>query len=523
MERLDMRLVQDIIYRLRSGQPIRGIARDLGVSRVTVREYRRLAEEHGFLAADAPLPDPAGLEAAVGGTPRPPALVSSVEPYRDLVAQWLDEGTEMVAIHQRLVRSHGYTGGYSSVKRFVHRLRPPQPKVVVRVETAPGAEAQVDYGGVGKLWDPATGKERQAYCFVMTLSYSRHLYLEFTFEQGIPAWIRCHRNAFAFFGGVVGAVVVDNLKAAVLKAQLEDPVLSTPYRRMAQHYGFLIHACRVRTPQHKGKVESNIHYVQRNFMPVMRPRDLDEANRMAPQWVVEVAGTRDHGTTHEPPLLRFRERELPALRPLPAEPFELLEVVPLAVHSDWHIRADYNYYSVPHEYVGQNVEAYLGERIVQVYQGVALLTTHARGTGRGEWVTRPEHAPPDKQLYLERTPGVCRSMAGEVGEHCRAVLESILSQRPADNLRAAQLLVGLSEKVGAERLEAACRRAIHYGDPTYRKVKSILSSGLEQEVLPGMVMAPAQPVVYTHARAAAEFFGAEPAPSLAKESEGERC
>lgn len=508
MERLDMRLVQEIIYRLRAGQSERGIARDLKVSRITVREYRQQAEDHGFLAPEAPLPDAAQVAAALGGGRKPPAVVSSVEPYRELVAQWLKEEMEMAAIHQRLVRDHGYTGGYSSVKRFVHRLQPPEPRVVLRVETAPGAEAQVDFGGVGKLLDPATGKERPAHCFVMTLSYSRHQYLEFTFEQGIPAWIRCHRNAFQSFGGVPAAVVVDNLKAAVIKAQLEDPVLSIPYRRLAQHYDFLVHPCRVRTPEHKGKCENGVHYVQRNFMPVMHPRDLDQANRLAPQWVTEIAGQRDHGTTHEAPLRRFRERELPALKPLPRDPFELLEVLPLRVHPDWHLRADDNYYSVPYQLVGQEVEAYLGERVVQVYQGVTLLTTHARATGRGEWVTRKEHAPPDKWIYLERTPGVCRQLAGEVGEHCQAVVESILSKRPADNLRAAQRLVGLREKVGVQRLEAACRRAIHYGDPTYRCVKSILSSGTEQEVLPGLLTEPIPAASYTHARAAAEFFPA---------------
>lgn len=509
MERLYMSLVQNIIFRLRRGQPVRGIVRDLGVARGTVREYRQLAEEHGFLAPDRPLPEPDEIKAAMGGRRQPPAVVSSVEPYRELVTQWVDEGMEMVAIHQRLVRSHGYTGGYSSVKRFVHRLRPPQPKVVMRVEMPPGAEAQVDFGAVGKLLDPATGKERPAFCFVMTLSYSRHQYLEFTFEQGMPAWIRCHRNAFESFGGVVATVVVDNLKAAVLQAQLEDPVLSTPYRRMAQHYDFLVHACRVRTPEHKGKTESGVHYVKRNFMPVMHPKDIDEANRQAPQWVEEMAGMREHGTTHEPPLLRFRERELPALKPLPWEAFELLEVMVLLVHSDWHIRADYNYYSVPHRHVGQKVEAHLGERVVQIYQGVELLTTHPRAMGRGEWVTRPEHAPADKRLYQERTPSVCRQMAEQVGAHCRSVVESILSRRPADNLKAAQLLVGLGEKVGVERLEAACRRAIHYGDPTYRRVKNILTNGLEQEVLPGLLSAPAEAVGYTHARATAEFFPIE--------------
>lgn len=515
MERLDMRLVQDVVFRLRSGQSERGIAADLGISRVTVREYREKAAALGYLAPDALLPDAAAVEAALGEPVRPPAMVSSVEPYRDLIVGWRKEKLEMVAIHRRLTEHHSYKGTYSSVKRFVHQLEPPEPRVVIRMETPPGKQAQTDFGTVGQLLDETTGKERTAYCFVMVLSYSRHMYLEFTFDQTIPTWVRCHRNAFDFFGGVVEEEVIDNLKAAVLKAALEDPTLSVPSRQMAQHYGYLIHPCRPRTPEHKGKTESGVHYVQRNFWPVACPRVLGEANQKGIRWVMEVAGVRDHGTTHQPPLQRFREHEQAALRPLPAQPFELLEVLPVILHNDCHATIDYSYYSAPHQYVGQELDAYIWERIVQLYDGVTLLTTHPRARERGEWHTRTEHLPAHKVIYLERTPKVCREMAAEVGPHCVAVLESILEKRPADNLRAAQALVGLSQSAGAERLEAACRRAVQYGDPRYRRVKSILGSGMEQEMLPGMDLGASTAKTYTHARPSAEFFPAE--------SEEERC
>jgi transposase len=202
MERLAMQVIVDIIYRLRAGQSLRALHRDTGHSRDTLRQYRRLAQEHGFLDPHQPLPEPAQVQAALAPLLRPPRpQSSSLEPYREVVAALLDQGVEMVAIHQRLVRHHDYRGSYSAVRRFVHQLRPPSPDVVVRLETPPGLQAQVDFGGAGRMKD-AAGKLRSAYCFVMTLSSSRHQYVEFVCDQRMETWIGCHRRAFASFGGV---------------------------------------------------------------------------------------------------------------------------------------------------------------------------------------------------------------------------------------------------------------------------------------------------------------------------------
>ena len=136
------------------------------------------------------------------------------EPYRDLVKGMVEQGVEMVAIHLRLVRHHGYSGSYSSVRRFVHHLRPRRKEVVVRLESPPGQCAQVDFGGAGRLLDPASGRLRQAYCFVMTLAYSRHQYVEFVFDQRMETWIGCHQRAFESFGGVPRELVIDNAPEA---------------------------------------------------------------------------------------------------------------------------------------------------------------------------------------------------------------------------------------------------------------------------------------------------------------------
>jgi transposase len=175
MERLSVQLIVDIVYRLRRGQSVRAIGRDLGHSRATIRRYRNLAKQHGYLDRSRPLPEAAEVLAQLGPALAPASrTVSSVEPYREVVETLLTQGIETVAIHQRLVRHHGYRGSYSSVLRFVHHLRPPHREAVVRLEWPPGQCAQVDFGGAGMLYDPTTGRRRQAYCFVMTLASSRH-------------------------------------------------------------------------------------------------------------------------------------------------------------------------------------------------------------------------------------------------------------------------------------------------------------------------------------------------------------
>jgi transposase len=186
-----------------------------------------------------------------------------------------------MTIYDRLRAKHSYSGSYSSVRRFVNKLRPVTPDVTVRVHTGPGEEAQVDFGAAGTFFDPGSQRVRPAYVFVMTLSYSRHQYAELVFDQKIPTWLALHRRAFASFGGVVSKIVLDNLKAAVLEAALHDPVLGEAYRRFARHYDFLISPNRPRTPEHKGKVESGIHFVKRSFLAGQEFADIRVANPRA--------------------------------------------------------------------------------------------------------------------------------------------------------------------------------------------------------------------------------------------------
>ena len=522
-----MQYLRDLVYRLRQGESERAIARDLGLSRMTVRKYHTRAEEAGFLKAEVAMPTPEALATTLGVAIEAPRTPSGVEPYATVVAELLEQRVEVMTIFDRLHDDHGYRGSYSSVRRYVQRVHPQPARVTVRVHTGPGEEAQIDFGAAGPFVDPASGRARNAWVFVMTLGYSRHQYAELVFDQTVRTWIACHRQAFVWFGGMPRRLVIDNLKAGVLEAALHDPVLGEAYRRMAQHYGVVVSPTRPRTPEHKGKVESGVHVVKRSFLTGHAYADLRVANEALRRWIVERAGTRDHGTTHEAPLALFETRERGALLPLPTEPFELRETRRVKVHPDCHVVIDGSYYSVPYAQVGVQLDAFVGERVVELFRGTDLIATHPRATRKGSWQTSMEHYPAQKAAFLERTPDFCRSLAERIGPCTSEVVGQLLADRPLDRLRSVQGILGLVETVERTRLEAACQRALAFGDPRYRRIKEILNAGLDQAPLPehteivtgaapagdpsdspvaATAPAPATAPTYTFERTAAELF-----------------
>lgn len=507
VERLHVNYLRELLHRLRLGQSDRAIVKDLHISRKTVAKYRDLAAQHGFLDPTTELPQAQALAAALGPATQPPRAASTVLPYQQVVEELLAQGVEMTTIWDRLRDNYGYQGGYSSIRRFVRQLRPASVDACVRVHTLPGEEAQVDFGSAGMLLDPVSQRLRQAYVFVMTLCFSRHQYAELVFDQKIPTWLGLHRRAFESFQGVPARTVLDNLKAAVLEASLHDPVLGEAYRRFAQHYGFIVSPNRPATPEHKGKVENGIHFVKRSFLAGQTFTDIREANRNLAIWVMERAGARDHGTTHQSPLALFLAQEKGKLLPLPADPFELTETRVVKLHPDCHVTIDGSYYSAPYTYVGQELDAYIFERVVQLFCGIELLTTHVRATSKGEWHTKNEHYPPGKAAFLEKTPLYCREQAAAIGPATSAVVERLLAERPLDRLRSVQALLRLTGSVGPGRLEAACRRALHYGDVRYRRIKDILNAALDQVPLPEEPLSLPVERSFAFQRPASDFFG----------------
>ena len=500
--------IRGILMQLRAGVSQRRIARELKVNRRTVKKYRRWAKESGLLEGELPSLEKLQemLEEAMP-EPKPPQNISTVEPYREQVKKWVEEGVEAAAIWERL-KEKGYAGSYMAVYRFVRRLKGPLLRATVRVERKPGEEAQVDFGYAGRMIDSETGKLRRTWLFVMTLSWSRHQYVEFVFNQKVETWLKCHRHALEYFGGVPERVVIDNLKAAIVKATRDDPGVQASYQECALHYGFRIGPCRVRTPQHKGKVEQGgVHYVKRNFLGGREATSITQANREVLIWCETTAGLRKHGTTKEQPLKRFQETERARLQALPESPYDLAVWKQLKLGRDCYVEFEKSYYSAPHRLVGQKVWVCGTLKQVRIFDSRhKLLATHERANKPGTRRTHPDHLPPEKVPGLQLSRQGCRERARQVGPATTKVVEAWLDDAVVDRLPTVGRLLRLGERYGDERLEAACRRGLAHGDVKYITIRGILKKGLEAEEVQE---SPVSPPASAFVRPPAEIFGAE--------------
>lgn len=414
----------------------------------------------------------------------------------------------MMAIWQRL-KERGYSGSYSSIRRFCRQLEPKQPQAYVRLETAPGEEAQVDFGSAGPMLDPQTGQMHKAWAFVMVLSFSRHQYVEFVWDQSVATWLLLHRHAFEFFGAVPKRVVLDNLKAAITKACWDDVQVQQAYRECAEHYGFLIAPCRPRTPEHKGKVEQGgVHYIKRNFLGGRTPTTITQANTDVVEWCHTTAGLRTHGTTKAQPLRQFEQLERARLQALPSAPYDLAIWKQAKVHSDCYVVFDNAFYSAPFRLIGQQVQVRGGSREVRIYTAdFQLVATHARAEQPGQRLTHPDHLPPDKLPGLLLEEDNCRALASDIGLATREVVETILGDGVIDRRRTVLRLLRLRERYGDERLERACERALRFEAANYLTVKRILRQQLDQEEPSSKAEAPARAFVRNASELLGHLFG----------------
>ncbi len=472
--------VRQVLVRMRQGDSDRVLARAGIVGRRKAADIRRTAQANGWLDADTPIPDNTVLGQVLRIQSTPASLgQSSVEPYRDQVKAWADQGIQSSTIYQALVRNHQFTGAYAAVYRFVCSLRGTEaPKSTVKLDFAPGEAAQVDFGTGPKLVDTRTGEEIKSWFFLMTLAFSRHQYAEIVLNQKIATWLECHRHAFEFFGGVVSRIIIDNAKCAITKACYYDPVVQRAYAEYAEGYGFKIDALPPREPQLKGRVESGIKFLKRGFMPLRQFVDRHDGNRQLQHWILEEAGNRVHGTTHEKPLTLFAI-EQPLFKALPSIPPELAIWAKVKVHRDTHVQFEKCLYSVPFGLIGLNLWLKATPHTIRVYQQDNLVAVHARLFIPGSRRTLDDHLPPNALAYKMQGPVWCLEQSERIGVACHLLVRQLFDDRVLYNLRAVQGILALKKTYGAKRLDAACQRAMDFHNPRYATVKSILKKGLD--------------------------------------------
>ena len=481
-----MNEVMETIYQWHKGMKILHISQSLGLDRKTVRKYLGMARSLGVTQGGALLDEQElagklqGIATMHGTAYETPAF-DLVARHKDEIEKLLDDKDMTGKQIWRLLReNHGIKVGYTTIKRYLRsEFSFGRTKATVRIETPVGEEAQVDFAYMGLMDDPVTEKRRKTWAFIMTLSASRHKFVRFVFRQDTDMWLDCHERAFAFFGGVPQRIILDNLKSGVLKSDLYDPIINRAYADMERHYGFIADPAKVRTPEHKGKVERVVPVVRKHLLAGRTFKGIDEANSRALHWCKEDIGMEIHGTTRKKPYPTFLAEEQSHLMPLPEAPFERPLWKECTVHPDHHIVFDKSYYSLPSRYIGKKVWA-KRTKTVEIFLDQERIKVHPRSPTPGRWMTDQTDYPPDKLAFLMATPTWCRKKASEFGPHTEALITAILKENAMRNLRKAQAILRLAEKY-ADDIERVAERALSYGATRYKSIKVMLEQGYNDE------------------------------------------
>jgi transposase len=400
---------------------------------------------------------------------------SACEPYREIITDALARGRNAVAIWQDLVDDHGFPGRYASVRRFVVKLRgrtPAEARVVIT--TAPGDEAQVDYGEGPMVRDRGTGKYRRTRLFVLTLGCSRKSVRLLVWRSSAQIWAELHERAFRRLGGTVRVIVLDNLREGVLTPDIYDPILNPLYRDVLAHYGAIALPCRVGDPDRKGKVEAGVGHAQKTPLRGLRFETLEEAQAYLDRWEARWADTRIHGTTKRQVAAMFAE-EQPALGPLPLEPFRYYRYGERTVHLDGCVEVEAAYYGAPPGWIGQRVQVQWNDLYVRLLAPKTgqLLREHLRaprGWHRLHDDDRPARTPASTVALLAR--------AHTAGLHISAVCTYIHQHEGAAGVRRMLGVLALAKKHGPAVVDDAAKAALELGVPTYRFLRRYLERRL---------------------------------------------
>jgi len=459
----------------------RRIARELGINRRTVKRHASKCtnvptgntEESGSKCTIVPTGAEPVLEPKCAILPagKTAGRQSQCEPFSEAIAGKIELGLSAQRIYQDLVEEHGFAGSYDAVKRYVGRFRKDQPERVWRMECQPGEEVQVDFGLGAPIEDGPGGKSRRSWVFRAVLSYSRKGYSEAVLRQDVETFLRVLENTVRSFGGVPLMLNVDNLKAAVLKADWYDPELNPKLADFCRHYGMHVVPCRPRTPQHKGKVERGVGYVRNNALKGRRFKSLSEENLHLQRWEIQVADKRIHGTTCKQVAACF-EMERPHLQPLPASLFPCYQEARRSVHRDSYVEVARSFYEAPPEYIGRQVWVRWDSRCVRIFNDrLEQVRIH----------TRIEPGKFSRHLGAGGFGGPvlasCRywvNRAAVIGDPCGQWAQAAVDARGPEALRSIMALCSMLRAHSGPTINAACDKALRSGSRRLKDIKRLL-------------------------------------------------
>lgn len=413
----------------------RQIARELKLNRKTVRKWVTRESFH-----KAPLP------------PR----ASKLDPFKGQIVRLLERHAYSAQQVFQQIKEHGFDGQYTIVKAFVRQVRPQPKPALLTLHFAPGECAQVDWGCAGSV--PVGATHRRLSFFVMVLAFSRQMHLEFTLAEALEHFLACHQHAWEYFGGVVQQVWVDNCKVAGLSRASGVIQFNPRYLDFAHHYGFQIRACGVGQPQEKGRGESGVGYVKKNFLNGLELSDFSAINPAARAWLDQVANVRVHGQTHQTPQALFAQEKL---KPLHPHPYEAALGETVRANSQFRIRVDGNSYSVPCQYASCRLTLKRFPDRLLVYDQDKLVAEHVRRYDRHQDYELPDHVQPllrsrktarDQRLFLRFL-----ALSPQAPESYRQ-----LEARRLNPQHHVQKIVALSELYGPDAVARALADAFTY-------------------------------------------------------------
>jgi len=486
-KRLSMRKIREVLrLRYEVGLGIHQIAASCSVGHTAVAGYLERAEAAGLRW---PLPegmDDGRLERLL--FPPPPLIPSNerfVPPWADVHTELRRKGVTLALLWEEYRAEHPKEGYQYS--RFCDLYREWRGKcdLSMRQEHRSGEKMFVDYcGQTVPVVNPRTGEIREAEIFVAVLGASNYTYAEATWTQSLPDWIASHQRAFGFFTGVTELLIPDNTRCGVSRSCRYEPDLNPTYQDMASHYGTAVIPARVRRPQDKAKVEVGVQIVERWILAALRNRvfhSLAELNGAIDE-LLERLNARPFKKLPGSRRSQFEALDRPALRPLPAVPYEYAEWKKAAVGIDYHVEIERHYYSVPYQLAGRKLDVRMTPNVIEVFQKGVRVASHCRSYVKGKHTTVPEHMPPSHREYLSWTPERLLRWASKTGPAAARLAEAIMESKshPQQGFRAILGILRLTKSYGDERVNAACARALMLNALSYRSVESILKNNLDR-------------------------------------------
>ena len=480
-----MRKVKEVLrLRWECGLSKQKIAQSCGVARSTVGDYLMRA---GAAGLSWPLPeDVSEAELEKRLFPGHPKRMDEQRPLPEWPAvheELRQKGVtlEVLWTEYKLDHPNGYqyTQFCSYYRRWKETL-----DLCLRQEHKAGEKLFVDYcGRTVPVIDPSTGETREAQIFTAALGASNYTYAEATWTQQSPDWIGAHVRALNFLGGCPEVLVPDNLKSGVSQASRYEPDINPVYQSFAAHYGIAVIPARVRKARDKAKVEKSVQVVESWILARLRKQtffSLAELNQAIRAGLAEL-NDRPFQKLNATRRSLFESLDRPALRPLPAAPFEYADWKKALVGKDYHVEVERHYYSVPYAYVRRKIEIRYTAQTVEAYFRGERIASHARSFREGGCTTVREHMPPSHREVLEWTPERLKRDARTIGAFTERLVERVF-ERCRHPLQGAQTSLGilrLKKTFGSERLERACERALVIQAISYKSVRSILKRGLD--------------------------------------------